>query len=347
MRVKLAIISFTTAIPVLLAGCGSGDEAAGTAAAGESSTINIGFLAPAPRNDGGFTQYALAGVQAAVDADPKLKLTSIVDNASESQEQIEGLQSLAAKNKVVVADGAVLNKAVAVVAPKYPDTHFVLIASDLEALADNVSSVTVAVGLNAMVAGAVASNESKSKKIGMIAGPEVPSSTAWYYGMAQGAKIENPQTQVAQAYTNDYNDVGKAKQAAEAMIANGVDQILSDLDSGSEGIYQAADGKAGTGVYNVFALHCDENKNIIGSGIVNWSDVLKTAVTEAAAGKLASGAISFGLKSGALSFQFCPGKGTDEQKALAEKITKDISDGTVTPGDGVLLPKPSYAFEQR
>ena len=342
MRARTALISLVTAIPVALAGCGD----AKTATADDGVT-NIGFLAPAPRNDGGFTQYALAGVQAAVDADPKIKLTSIVDNASESQQQIDGLTSLAAKNKVVIADGAVLNKAVAVVAPKYPDTHFVLIASDLESLANNVSSVTVAVGLNAIVAGAVASNESKSKKIGMIAGPEVPSSTAWYYGMKQGAAAENPQTQVSQAYTNDYNDVGKAKQAAEAMIANGVDQILSDLDSGSTGIYQAADGKAGTGVYNVFALHCDENKNILGSGVVNWSDVLKTAVTEAAAGKLPAGAISFGLKSGALSFQFCPGKGTDAQKALADKVTAQISDGSITPAEGVLLPKPSYAYEQR
>ena len=343
MRAKLALVSVATAIPVLLAGCGGSS----TPAASADDTTTVGFLAPAPRNDGGFTQYALAGVQAAVDADPKLKLTSIVDNASESQQQIDGLSSLAAKNKVVVADGAVLNKAVAVVAPKYPGTHFVLIASDLESLASNVSSVTVAVGLNAIVAGAVASHESKSKKIGMIAGPEVPSSTAWYYGMKQGAALENPATQVSQAYTNDYNDVGKAKQAAEAMTANGVDQILSDLDSGSTGIYQAADGKAGTGVYNVFALHCDDDKNILGSGVVDWSSVLKTVVSEAAAGKLPAGAISFGLKSGALSFQFCPGKGSDEQKTLADKITKQIADGSISPEQGVLLPKPSYAYEQR
>jgi basic membrane protein A len=329
----------------MLAGCGGSSSKSAKAAV--DKTTAIGFLAPAPRNDGGFTQYALAGVQAAVTADPGLELTSIVDNAAESQQQIEGLQSLAAKNDVVVADGAVLNKAVAVVAPKFPHTHFVLIASDLESLAKNVSSVTVAVGLNAIVAGAVASNQSKSKKIGMIAGPEVPSSTAWYYGMKQGASAENPQTQVSQAYTNDYNDVGKAKQAAEAMTANGVDQILSDLDSGSQGIYQAASAKPGTGVYDVFALHCDANPGIIGSGIVNWSDVLKTAVTEAAAGKLPSGAISFGLKSGALSFQFCPGKGTEEQKALADKITKQIADGSIIPAQGVLLPKPAYAYEQR
>jgi basic membrane protein A len=141
--------------------------------------------------------------------------------------------------------------------------------------------------------------------------------------------------------------VGKAKQAAEAMIANGADQLLSDLDSGSEGIYQAADAAPGTEVYNVFALHCDENPNIVGSGVVSWSEVLETAVTEAADGELPSGAISFGLKSGALSFEFCEGKASDEEVALVEEITAGISDGSITPEDGVLLPRPSYDFEQR
>ncbi|MCR1783989.1 BMP family ABC transporter substrate-binding protein [Nocardioides carbamazepini] len=342
MRIKLAAIPLAVTLPLSLAACSgsSADDAS------SDDAIQVGFLAPAPRNDGGFTQYALAGVEKAVEAGG-MELTSIVDNAAESQEQIEGLQTLAANNDIVVADGAVLNKAVAVVAPKYPDTHFILVASDLEEYAENVSSVTVAVGLDALVAGAVASMRSESKKIGMIAGPEVPSSTAWYYGMKQGAAIENPQTEVFQAYTNDYNDVGKAKQAAEAMIANGADQLLSDLDSGSEGIYQAAGAAEGIEVYNVFALHCDENPNIVGSGVVSWSDVLESTVTEAAADELPAGAISFGLKSGALSFQFCEGKASEEEIALVEDITGRISDGSITPEEGVLLPRPSYDFEQR
>jgi basic membrane protein A len=347
MRIRIALLSTATAIPVLLAGCGGSSSGSTTAGAGGAKTTTLGFLSAGPRNDGGFTQYGLAGVQAAVAADSTLKLSSIVDNVSESQKQIDGLTALAAKNDVVVADGAVLNKAVAVVAPKYPDVRFVLIAADLDTFVKNVSSVTVAVGLDAIVAGAVASMHSTSKKLGMIAGPEVPSSTAWYYGMAQGASLENPKTTVVKAYTNDYNDVGKAKQAAEAMTANGVDQILSDLDSGSEGIYQAADGKAGTSVYSVFALQCEANANIVGSGIVDWSGILQSAVTDAADGKLPAGAISYGLKSGTLSFQFCPGKGSAAEKALAEKITKQISDGEVTPAKDVLLPTPAYAFEQR
>jgi basic membrane protein A len=344
MRSRIALVSVATAIPLVLAGCGGSSDS--TAAAGDSTT-SIGFLAQAPRNDGGFTQYALAGVDAAVKADDQLKLTSIVDNASDSQDQINGLQSLAAKNDIVIADGAALNKAVAVVAPKFPDVRFILVAADLDEYAENVSSVSVAVGLDAIVVGAVASMESQSKKLGMIAGLEVPASTAWYYGMAQGAALENPDTQVSQTYTGDYNDVGKAKQAAEAMMANGVDQILSDLDSGSEGIYQAADASSGTSVYNVFAPACDASPNIVGAGVVNWADVLQGAVSDAASGDLPAGAISYGLKSGALSYQFCPGKGTAEEKALVEKVTDQISSGEITPADGVLLPKPDYAFEQR
>ncbi len=60
-----------------------------------------------------------------------------------------------------------------------------------------------------------------------------------------------------------------------------------------------------------------------------------------------SGAISFGLESGALSFQFCDDKPSDEEKALVEKITGEISDGTITPEENVLLSKPDYDFEQR
>jgi basic membrane protein A len=344
MRNKIALAAVLVAMPVALTACGSNssDKPA------EAGKKTIGFLSQAPRNDGGFTQFGLAGVNAAIGKDADLKLSSVVDNAANSQEQIQGLESLAAKNDIVVADGASLNKSLAVVAPKYPKVHFILVASDLDAYAENVTSVTTAVGYDAVVAGAVASMHSHSKKLGMIAGLQVPASTAWYYGMAQGAKIDNPATKVVQTYTGDYNDVGKAKQAAEAMMANGVDQILSDLDSGSEGVYQAADaGKPAANVYDVFATHCDSSQNIIGSGVVSWADILQNAVTEAATGKLPSGAISYGLASGALRFEFCPGKGTAAEKALAAKVTKQIVDGQITADKGVLLPKPSYKFEQR
>ncbi|MCW2750270.1 MAG: hypothetical protein JWR83_1380 [Aeromicrobium sp.] len=347
MRSKLALIATITVIPLALSACGSSSGGA-SAGSSDNGPKTVGFLSAAPRNDGGFTQYALVGVRAAIKANPDLKLSSIVDNATDSQTQIQGLEALAAKNDIVVADSAALNKSVAVVAPKYPKVHFVLVAADLDTYVKNVSSVTAAVGLDAIVAGAVGSTHSTTKKLGMIAGLQVPASTAWYYGMKQGAAIDNPATKVSQTYTGDYNDVGKAKQAAEAMMANGVDGILSDLDSGSEGVNQAAkSGSGSTAVYSVFAAQGATSSSIVGTGVVSWDKILQNAVADAATGKLPGGAISYGPKSGALSFEFCPGKGTASEKALAAKVTKDIADGTIVPAKGVLLAKPSYAYEQR
>jgi basic membrane protein A len=351
MRTRIPLTSAAAALTLTLAACGtsSGSSATASDSTGPASeTVSIGFISQAPRNDSGFTQYGLAGVNAAIAAQKNLKLSSIVDNVSNSQEQIKGLQTLAAGNSIVVADGASLNKAVQVVAPKYPKVRFILVAAHTESFADNVTSVDAAVGYDAIVVGAVASTLSKSKKLGMLAGLQVPASASWYYGMVQGAGLDTSGAKVVQTYTGDYNDVGKAKQAAEAMIATGVDSILSDLDSGSQGVYQASDAASSTvDVYQVFGLDCKAGKNIIGSGVVNWSAILQDSVTAAAAGNLPAGAISYGLAKGAVTFEFCPGKATPAAKELADKVTKQLIGNEITPAANVLLPKPSYAFAQR
>ncbi|MER6523738.1 BMP family ABC transporter substrate-binding protein [Streptomyces sp. NPDC001508] len=350
MRAAIPLVSTTVALTLTLAACGgsSGGAASTTSHGQAGKSVSIGFISQAPRNDAGFTQYGLAGVKAAIAAQKGLKLSSIVDNVSNSQDQIMGLQRLAAANAVVVADGASLNKAVEAVAPRFPKVRFILVAAHTESFADNVTSVDAAVGYDAMVVGAVASALSTSKKLGMIAGLQVPASASWYYGMVQGVGLDKPGTKVVQTYTGDYNDVGKAKQAAEAMIATGVDSVLSDLDSGSQGVYQASDAAGSkVGVYQVFGLDCKAGKNIVGSGVVDWSAILKDAVTDAARGDLPAGAISYGMAKGAVSFQFCPGKDTAKAKAIADKVTREIIAGDITPADKVLLPKPPYAFAQR
>ncbi|HEY9309500.1 MAG TPA: BMP family ABC transporter substrate-binding protein [Microbacterium sp.] len=343
MRKTISFIALAAASALVLSGCASADAAADADASSDGDVTTIGFLAAAPRNDNGLTQYSLAGVQAAVDADETLELTSIVDNVTTSQEQIQGLESLAADNDIVIADSAALNKAVEVVAAKYPDTTFILVAADLPSFAENVTSVIANVGYPAFVAGAVAASRSATKELGVIAGLELPATAAWYYGMRQGAQLQDPSANVSVTYTGDFNDVGKAKSAAEAMMANGVDSIISDLDAGSAGVYQAADAAtATTEVYDVFALHCESSSNIVGSGTVSWSKILQDAVTQAAAGDLPAGSVSYGLKNGALKFEFCPGMGTDEQVKIADDVTQQLINGDIELEEGVLLPKPDY-----
>jgi basic membrane protein A len=225
--------------------------------------------------------------------------------------------------------------------------RFILVAADLPTKMENVSSVSAAAGYEAVVAGAVASSLSSAKKLGMISGQQFPATELWYFGMKQGAALDSPSTQVTETFTGDFNDVGKAKQAADAMIANGADQIISDLDAGGQGVYQAAESAGNVGVYQVYGLNCAASKSVVGAGLVNWPLILQQSVAGAAAGTLPSGAISYGLKSGALSFQFCPGKETTTAKALADKVTEQLKAGEITAANGVLLAKPSYTFTER
>jgi basic membrane protein A len=347
MRTPILIAATAAVASLVLAGCSTTGSTTGSSTGGNDGIVKVGFLAAAARNDGGFTQYGLAGVTAAVKADKNLKLTSIVDNVTSAQDQIQGLESLAVDNQIVIADSASLDKAVAVAAAKYPDTRFILVAANTADYFANVTSVSADVGLDAIVAGAVAANLSKTGKMGMISGLEVPASTAWYYGMKQGAEAQSPSADVAQAYTGDYNDVGKAQQAANAMIANGADMLLSDLDSGSQGVYQAAEAASSpVGVFQVFALVCDASPSVVGAGVISWASILQQSVANAANKKLPAGAVSYGPKSGALTFEFCPGKGDDASKAIADKVTKDIATGDLAPEKGVLLDRPSYKFTQ-
>jgi basic membrane protein A and related proteins len=344
MRSRIAITAGCTVVGLALAACSSGAGTPGSS----GSTTSIGFIAATPRNDGGFTQNALAGVNAAVADGGKAELTSIVDNVVDAQAQIQGLQTLAARNSVVVADGSSFSKPVEVVAAKFPKVRFILVSAYTDSFLANVTSIDAAVGYDAIVAGAVASTLSRSKKLGMLAGLQVATSASWYYGMAQGATLGTPGTQVVQTYTGDYNNVGKAKDAADAMIATGVDSILADLDSGTQGVYQAAGASSSPiDVYQVFGLDCDASKNVVGSGLIDWSSILQDSVTAAAAGTLPAGAISYGLNKGAVKFQFCPGKATPAAQTLADSVTEQLIAGQLVPAPNVLTPKPSYAFQER
>jgi basic membrane protein A len=369
MKKAISLLLAAAALALLLAACGSSSDSSSsstsesTTEASESSEsassssgsssegegLTIGFLAPAPRNDGGLTQYSLLGAEEAAKEIPGAEVTSVVDNVTEPQEQVRDLRSLAEEDAVVIAASATLNQAVAQVAPSYPETRFILLAGTTPTFFENATALVPDPGLDAVVAGAVMATGSKSKTLGVVAGVPVPASAAWGKGVKQGAELVDPSTKVASTFTGDYNDVGKAKQAAQAQIAEGADQVLGDLDSGIEGVYQAAAGSGKeVATYQVFALVCEASPTVVGSGVISWTEIVKSALDEQSEGKLPPGAIFYGLQDPKLlSFQFCPGKGSAAQKKIAKEVTAELAGGELEPAPGVVEPEPEYQSERR
>jgi basic membrane protein A len=353
------VAGLVIASAVAAAGCGSsGNSASSTASStsaasttpASSKSLSIALMTPAQRNDGGLTQYSLVGVNDAVKAIPGSKLSSVVDNVTDPQKQIQTLRTLAQNNDVVIADSATLNQAVDTVAPSYPSKRFILVAGLTKNAHDNVTSLNPQPGYDAALIGAIAALRTKTKKLGMISGVQVPASEAWGFGMRQGAGLVDKSATVATTFTGDYNDVGKAKQAAQAMIANGVDQIIADLDSGSEGIYQAAASAKGkkVEVYQVFGANCAASPTVVGAGVISWASIVKEALTSYASRTLKPGASYYTLKSkDALNFQWCDGKSTSAEVKLVGDTTQKFVSGQATPAKGVTDPNPGYEVVEK
>ncbi|MFL5846906.1 MAG: BMP family ABC transporter substrate-binding protein [Solirubrobacteraceae bacterium] len=335
-----------------LAACGSDDkDTSSTATSGGTSTTataakdgpKIAVLTPAPRNDGGLAQFVIEGAGEAAKSTGG-ELAAIVDNVTDPQKQIQGLRNLAEDNDIVIAASGSLNQATEAVADKYPDTIFIQLLAPTKTFHKNVTAVVPQLGLNAIVAGAVMATGSKSKKLGVVAGLEIPASTEEVAGISQGAKLVDPSVDVASTFTGDYNDVGKAKQGGAAQMADGVDQILGDLDSGIRGLTQAAEA-GDAEVYQVFGLTCDASSSITGSARVSFAALANSAITDAAAGSLEPGALFITLKDpDKMRFEFCPGKGTPEQKKIAQETTDKLVSGEITPDEGVVDPDPGYSL---
>jgi basic membrane protein A len=150
-------------------------------------------------------------------------------------------------------------------------------------------------------------------------------------GFMLGARYANPNIQTYQSYINSWDDVGKAKEAAQAQIDSGADVILGATDQASRGIFSAAQN---AGVYAI-ASYADQAslapKTILASVLYDFSSLVKDMVVNAANGKLESGkTYVLGLANGFGSLALNPAMDAVIPAKTKEKVaavTKEIEAG--------------------
>ena len=90
------------------------------------------------------------------------------------------------------------------------------------------------------VTGAIAATLSESGVLGYISGDEASGVCEAASGFMQGALSVNPDVDVKFMSVNSYEDPAKAKEIANAMIAEGVDAIQTDAGNSQIGVIEAA-----------------------------------------------------------------------------------------------------------
>ncbi len=236
----------------ILAGCGSqnatqtpgasstpnsSDEPNASETPNESDKLSMAMITDAGGlGDKGFNDLVWQGMNKAKDE------LGFEINAIESTEAAQYGPNIAAAAEqgfdIVVCVGFLFVDVLAEVAPKYPDTKFVMI--DGEVAGDNVYSYVFDVQESSYLAGALAGLVADTNKFGYVGGMEIPVVIAWESGYISGIKTTRPDAEVMTAYVGSFADPGKAKELALTQFNKGAAACLEVSSGGAIGVVEAA-----------------------------------------------------------------------------------------------------------
>ncbi|MCX6029485.1 MAG: BMP family protein [Chloroflexi bacterium] len=138
--------------------------------------------------------------------------------------------------------------------------------------------------------GVLAAKQTKTGKIGYLGGQTLGFSYAEVRAIQQAMKDTGSTATLKTVWAGDFNDPTKARQIADAMIAEGSDVIIGSLNLGMFGLFEAV--KAGSGTVLVTAKYTDKSsyapKNCITSLLYDFAGPLKTIVKRIQAGEKGS-----------------------------------------------------------
>lgn len=165
---------------------------------------------------------------------------------------------------VIVAVGFTQATAVEKVARQFPKVKFTLIDAVVDA--PNVQSITFREQESAYLCGIAAILSSKTGKVGLVGGMDIPLIRKFSVGYAEGVRSIKPDAEVFVNMTGTtpaaWNDPTKGAELAKSQIGRGVDVVFHAAGATGLGVMQAAKDAG------VLSIGCDSNQNYLHPGHV-------------------------------------------------------------------------------
>ncbi|MEM2896710.1 MAG: BMP family protein [Candidatus Bathyarchaeia archaeon] len=130
-------------------------------------------------------------------------------------------------------------EAVKSVAKDYPDIWFVWTDGWGE-IPPNVVVITPLAHEASYLAGMIAGKMTKSNKIGVVGGMNVPSTYRSFHAFEEAVKVTNPKAEVKVIWVGTFVDIHAGYEAAKSLIAEGCDVVWGNGDSQNVGARFAA-----------------------------------------------------------------------------------------------------------
>jgi basic membrane protein A len=281
---------------------------------------------PGSITDQAFNQQVYEGLQAAKE---RFGIEVAFSEKVKQADQVEALADYARRGyPVVIAAGGEFTASAERVAEQNPDALLVVLNG---APTKGVATINYNNQQFGYVLGFVGGKMTKTGKAGMIAGQEIKAFLEIAEGFEKGWLAARPDGQILITYTNDWDDVAKAKEATLNFINQGADAVVPYLDNGIVGVVQAAKEK------NVWALGVitDLGKSApeanLASTVLDFAEATATAIGMAKDGKLERKDYRFGIGSEPGPMGTINDAVPAEIKAEVEKLIADMQAGTFQP----------------
>ena len=318
VKLLLAVLS---AFVLVLAACGSDDDAESGSDEGGGDGIRVAIVAPSAENDLAFTQSIVEGV----DALTGVSEVQITPGTFVVEDAATAIRDYADDGfDLVIAHGSQYGGPLEEIAKEFPETAFAWgTAVDTFGL-DNVSAYTASSDQGGYVLGALAA--SMCSKIGVVGPIAVGDAKLFVDGFKLGAEDNNAEVDVV--YTESFSDTQLASETASAFVQNGADCL-----TGTAQMTVGAIGVADQEGLLWFGTQSDQTPAagdgvVVANQVYKWEVVLQGLVDDVAGGNVGGNVYGIDLDNGGLEIVYGNIDATDD-------ITSTVSDATaaVIAGD--------------
>lgn len=313
----------TLVIAVVLAAFGLAGPLRAEAA---DKKLKMALCLPGAISDKGFNAAAHAGLmRVKEDLGHEVAFTENVQRT----DFVTTLRDYASRGyDVIIAHGFQWGDAIQRVAKDFPDKKFVNTFGAVTG--SNLASTDIVVEELFHVTGAVAAWVTKSKKVGVVGGWEIPPIRRQAEAFRLGVVGTDPKVDVRTTFVGTFYDPVKGKEAATALIGAGVDVITHMADASGLGVLEAARERKVLAIgYQGDQLDLAPQV-VLTSNLVNTGEMIKQMVDRVAKGTFEGKLNDFGLASGVLRLGRWGEAAAPDVRVRAERLAEDIKMGKVT-----------------
>jgi basic membrane protein A len=285
-------------------------------------------------NDHGFNQLAYQGL---LRAERQLRIQGVVYQSPSAQSYIPNLATAARKGAaLVISVGFDQANAIAAAAKQFPKTHFAIIDVDQASLTGKPKNVEGLVFreqevgyLAGYLAGLVEKQRGGKATIGSVGGQKQPPVDRYIAGYRAGAKAADPSINLLNAYSQDWVDQAKCKQAALDQIAAGANIVFQVAGGCGLGVLDAAKQKGVWGI-GVDADQSYLGKQVLTSAMKRVDTSVFATIQQTLAGKFAGGTNAvFSLRNDGVGLGKVSPKVPASIVAKVHEIAKEIATGKI------------------